>query len=383
MGAKKALLHIAAFFIFAGAALAKGSDRRPNELEWCYYDITLQTESPELCYKISPKAVYTAALGLSGRQIFYWRSQCFFDAAELTGDLRLCDEVKTISTFLLNGSSISKRKCIANASAPDNFGMRGASCNVELLLKTMGYNEKNISERFIKDGYVDYSGFYLENLRTEDFKTRYALLPDFSGDTGYSEQVNIKEGQDNCAGINRSFDRNKCYTEQAIREEDAGVCKKIDAQYAQATCIASVKKDPSICQEIPDYIEKPLCYKEVAIRKQDSSLCGEIKSNVGNYRSDCYAYFAVIDSDASICDNIPEKPCQTDCYNRYYTALAAAKKDPAICNSVKEQTSYDKDNCYKNYAVRTKDESVCDKIKLGATKWLCHKGLSNKDGYKK
>lgn len=378
MGIKKSLLCITAFFIFSAVALGEKETREPNELEWCYNDIVLQTKSPELCYKISPKAVYTVIFSTDGHQIYYWRSQCFSDVVGLIGDVKLCDEVRTISTQFLNGSSISKEKCMTNVSNPDKFIPSGYSCNAELLLKTMGYDEKSITERFIKNGYADYFGFYLESLNTEDFKNRYALLPDFSKDTGDSEQVNIKKEQDNCANINDSFDRNECYTEQAIKKEDAGICKKIDAQYAQARCIAAVKKDPGICQKIPNYIEKSLCYKEVAIRKQDSSLCGD----AGRNQSDCYTYFAVTDINASICNNIPEKFYQTNCYNSYYTALAVAKKDPAICNSVKEQTSDDKDSCYKNYAVETKDESVCDKIEVGVTKWLCHKELGNKDDYK-
>lgn len=192
MGIKKALLCITAVFIFYGVALGGQETRGPNDLEWCYIDIALNTKSPELCYKISPKAVYTAGFSPRGHQIYYWRSLCFMDVAVKTGDVKLCEEVRTISTLFLNGSKTSKKECIACASGASSrcWTSDGYACHTKLLLEKMGYKESDIPERFekyedtefnIMMGYIDfYNNILIRGLNIQDFKSRYSLLPDFS-----------------------------------------------------------------------------------------------------------------------------------------------------------------------------------------------------------
>jgi hypothetical protein len=334
----KVMFCLVVICIFSGLAYGE-PEREPNQLEWCYYDAALQTASPEPCYKISPQAVYSAGFSPSGYQIVYWRSQCFMDVAQLAGNKNLCDEVKTISTFSLKGDKISKEECIASVARHAKPISNAADCHCEQILKTMGYDKNNIPQAFIKNGYIDYMRFYLENVNTDDFKGRFKLLPDFSKNGEPDGSVSVEEG----------------------------------AQYSQERQIAVSNKDPEICRKMPDFLERARCYHEVAAAGNNPSLCAEIKEN-GNLEYYCYMNCAVVNNDIKICDRLDEGSNRTECRNTFYMYSAVQKNDFSICDASQDANiPGSKDRCYKEFAVETNNESVCDKIQSRNSKWICHR----------
>ncbi|MEK6563663.1 MAG: hypothetical protein AABZ65_01385 [Candidatus Omnitrophota bacterium] len=153
--------------------------RDANELEWSYMGIALDMKSPAMCYRISPRATMGGGFASPGDQIEYARSSCFYALATELKNKELCNEVKSISTPYLDGSAISKDSCIQDIDNNSSRG-EGAVSDAESLLRKMGYVEADIPGKYRKNGFVDYFSFYLDIVRTEDFKQRLNILPDFS-----------------------------------------------------------------------------------------------------------------------------------------------------------------------------------------------------------
>ena len=153
--------------------------RMNNESEWNYYALAVDLKSPEMCYKISPRATYIAGFSPTGHQVYYLRSECLSDVARITGNKSLCEEVKSISTPYLDGSLISKNNCIKSIEEGRNSNF-AVGFDIEKFLLDLGYTEQNIPETYRKEGTIDYVGFYYAILNTEDFQRKLKALPDFS-----------------------------------------------------------------------------------------------------------------------------------------------------------------------------------------------------------
>ncbi len=150
-------------------------ERRGNEFEFGYVWIAQELRDPALCYKIAPDAHSAAALNPRGRQLSLLRSECFFGVAESRHDPKLCDEVRSLSTFWLDGSSISPEACRAAAQTPGRPDLVSPT-SVELFLRLLGSpvpdTDNPLGPRFIEE--------YLGIRRTMDFRERTKRLPDFS-----------------------------------------------------------------------------------------------------------------------------------------------------------------------------------------------------------
>lgn len=153
-----------------------------NELEWAYIGIAKDMRSPEMCYRISPKATYGAGFAPAGHQMQYARSICFSLLAYELKNKNLCDEVKSISTPYADGSALSKYSCIRAIDNNDHFADYAWGFDTEKLLKKIGYSETDIPDLYRKNGSIDYFSFYLYIINTEDFQQRLKSLPDFSKD---------------------------------------------------------------------------------------------------------------------------------------------------------------------------------------------------------
>lgn len=154
--------------------------RQIKELEWDYIGMSQEIKSPELCYKISPRAVYSAGFAPNGSQIQYARSMCFSSVAYELKDKNLCEEVKTINTLSNDGNAMSKDNCIKAIETNDYLANNKIAFNDDKFLKKMGYTEKDTAPFLNENGLVDYSAFYRSVINTEDFKKRLESLPDFS-----------------------------------------------------------------------------------------------------------------------------------------------------------------------------------------------------------
>ena len=158
----------------------RAGTREPNDFEWDYYGVSIDLKSPELCYKISPEAVSNTMFSRPGNQISYWRYECLFYLALITGDKDLCCEVRSVNTPYLDGSNISKDNCIASVGNPNAFIPNGSVSNAERFLKKLGYKDEEIPAKYRISGENGYFQFYYDIRHSEDFRKRFYKLPDFS-----------------------------------------------------------------------------------------------------------------------------------------------------------------------------------------------------------
>ena len=223
-----------------------------------------------ICEKISPRAYTTAGFSPPGYQIRYWRSDCFYSVAVKTKNIDLCDKVKTISTWFLDGSKTSKNGCVEEIQAGRRWNVGSpAPLEVELakLMNEIGYDDKRLLESKYKENP------YLTPIYK--FYTRIRQVPDF---------------------------------------------------------IAKVEQSPTYTDTIAETkIRKPnaheILYQMVGIDNNASSLCEKIspaffQSRTANkqrpLRSHCFYALAENAGNVSLCDAIPSKgqPPEDEYYNR-------------------------------------------------------------------
>jgi peroxiredoxin len=161
--------------------------RRPqNQHEVIYYFIAKEIGAPELCARISPLAEHGLGLNPPGYQIYYTRSHCYLDVAVRTGNAKLCDEVRSLSTPFVDGSKISRAECLKSVGHPEQLINAGPGANffdAKPILTQMGYTQEMIPAQIVRsnpDEAFMWHAFYKSIATTPDFRHRLGRLPDFS-----------------------------------------------------------------------------------------------------------------------------------------------------------------------------------------------------------
>ncbi|NNM00780.1 MAG: hypothetical protein HKO62_08530 [Gammaproteobacteria bacterium] len=168
--------------LLGSAPAAAGGPRPPNDFERAYTALALDTQSHELCEKISPDAESRALFNSPGTQIYRERSRCFLYLAVSSLNPYFCRNVVEADAWLHNGSYFSEENCrqLVAQGKPFNFTV---SFDHELLMTTMGYSEEDVRRRFPRHPEEpDWLRFYLDAFKHNggDFQRRLKLLPDFS-----------------------------------------------------------------------------------------------------------------------------------------------------------------------------------------------------------
>lgn len=150
-----------------------------------------------------------------------------------------------------------------------------------------------------------------------------------------------------------AFEKWDCYTNWAESEKDITICEAI----------------PLTSKEGLKYVNRYTCYRKVAIAIKDISICEKIPDNVNGApfggRDVCYKEVALEIKDPSICDTI------TDRFNRNSCIMGATYGALDASSCAKIDYSVDKDYCYHDVAIKTKDHSLCENIKSDRLKEEC------------
>ena len=72
----KRLLILFLLILWSCSAEDRG-ERKPNSYELLYQQVAVDTDDPQLCYKISPVAYMTASWGGDDSEVSYLRSECY------------------------------------------------------------------------------------------------------------------------------------------------------------------------------------------------------------------------------------------------------------------------------------------------------------------
>lgn len=205
---------------------------------------------------------------------------------------------------------------------------------------------------------------------------------------------------------------NDCLHKLAITKKDSEICYYIFDEYEKRDCIietitskAIARKNDKICYklEIPgensDYYDIADCITQVAKNEEDESRCEQLGEGFGKVREECYKEVAIIKMNLNLCPDYKQEECYREilsksddpirmCENlktrgslwKCYKNIDCSKSINIIeCNlKVKEalvdidfckiETSeYDKNQCYKDFAIRLNNPELCMKIEgIGA-----------------
>ena len=173
-------LHLA-----TGPALAE-TRRQANQHEFIYSDIAKEIGAPEMCAKIYPLAEHGLGNNPRGYQIYYVRSRCYCDVAVKTGNAKLCEEVRSLSTLFVDGSKISREECLKTMGHPEELFNASPGANffdARPILTQMGYTKEMIPASIIRsnpdEGFM-WHAFYTSLATTPDFRARLGRLTDYS-----------------------------------------------------------------------------------------------------------------------------------------------------------------------------------------------------------
>jgi len=340
------ILSILAFLLIASSVSAQNlaDFRQPNELEEAYIGAAAQLMKPNLCYKISNKAVYL------GRKPMLARSRCFYYVALNTGVLNWCREVRETPIELGLMNWLDPRRCRFQVERK-----RGKDFKVPFdqatMLKAMDYKEETVPEAFRGKEKIDWSAFF-DSFSSQpqaeigkEFYSRLEKLPDFrivkreqDKDLHFNKDQEVHElawimnrglklcvqgrGSDNCTQKGYAKMRKKLTKFRARSDQTDQMLRNLRRR--------SNGKDPSMQDSAknmdPDEnklssLRRPTgleqAYYDLALGMKDPALCGKISPEVvaiGWTTEPGFLFMPV----RSIC----------------LVAVASERKDPEICERV-------------------------------------------------
>ncbi len=189
-------------------------------------------------------------------------------------------------------------------------------------------------------------------------------------------------GLASCDTIMSAMDREACYTQYAIENQQEKWCA--DLWQMTNDCYSSVaytKKDAAICEKVKNSQDaSDMCYFSVAGQTKDLALCAKISP--GSIKTQCESDNtpqaplpdepepeAPLTGEAN-CENQPNENLERDAC---YLALAIQNPQLAICEKMIDQGFID--GCYIAVAIKFKDETICSKVSMrdnGYHKTACY-----------
>lgn len=150
--------------------------------------------------------------------------------------------------------------------------------------------------------------------------------------------------------------KSRCYQLLALSTSNPSLCEKITNQSLRDECYWTFGfKNPSFCEKILSEETKHSCYTHFALNVAELSQCQE-KAPSPYSKDVCFRVFAERTNDPSLCEKITVQEEKEDCY--YEVAIKI--KNASFCEEVIDQIK--KGNCYRIIAVSTKNPSLCEGI---------------------
>ncbi|MFN3910046.1 MAG: hypothetical protein ACK4J0_02335 [Candidatus Anstonellaceae archaeon] len=258
-----------------------------------------------------------------------------------------------------------KLKCLKDLSPPCTFEKDEISTGLcySLLYKDIKYCKGN-SECIIlyanKTKEINSCDFISENELAKKYACK-ALAKDNPIECKFS---NISSTSDYCFEIvaknlndknicdyatKGSIYANKCYKDFAIKNNDIGLCVKLEPE-----------------------TERDRCYSEYSIATGEYTACEKIYSSV--VRLECYYKTAIQKLRIDACNKLNYQ-AKTNCYNN---VLNSNKKIQSLemCNQIsEEEKEYWLAKCYLKYALDNNDITACALIEKEEYKQQCYNAL--------
>lgn len=182
----------------------------PMEKDDFFLNVAVKFKAPGICDKINATVEGSGgAFSAPGYQVSYLQSQCYFDVAHETGNLSLCDKVRTAHKDFADGSKYSPKSCRQEASRRIASSYPVKPEVLAQLMGELGYRQEILSE------------YYVHNSRLEialawdhDFERRLRASP------GFDEPLSEER-------LRQADDLEYLYYPMALDNHDPVFCAKI------------------------------------------------------------------------------------------------------------------------------------------------------------
>jgi hypothetical protein len=197
--------------------------------------------------------------------------------------------------------------------------------------------------------------------------------------------ISAKAGDIACQDVINATKKDNCII-QSLNVD----CRSIANIYDRYVCNAIANNNEAICEKESDHTGHDSCYLEFSIKKRNvcdqidnegirmacigllsnnSGQCAEITSAT-LIRDNCYKTYAEKGADCSLCSNVMDSVYKDDCF----VECAVENSNPSACAYSNEEQKAD--NCYWQYAVKTKNISYCNQIKLKSLIRVCAEDIA-------
>ncbi len=169
-------------------------------------------------------------------------------------------------------------------------------------------------------------------------------------------------------GDYRFCEGNKDCTLEFIKENpQAEACEELSDSGDIGGCKSIVTK-ADFCKDLV-YTEEDQCYELYAKETENQKICDELSDKGTEYAFNCYTFFAIRDSNLSICDNIGITENRRWACHREY---ALEKEDLEACSTIDKYAEISKNNCYFDVAKKYIKPAICNNLEAVAHKRSCY-----------
>ena len=175
-----------------------------------------------------------------------------------------------------------------------------------------------------------------------------------------------------CLKISYEQQKDTCILAYAGWWNNSDLCSQPQIAEMRIVCMAIVKRDASLCEQITNENVKNLCINQVNALsspiENDKSTC--LRGSDVNDRDDCFYYLAYKYKNYTICMPIVNESLQTSCIagNLYYHFQN---------NRCADLQGKDKDLCFLYSATIEKNKTVCDSIQNTTWRGACITNLNS------
>jgi len=134
------------------------------------------------------------------------------------------------------------------------------------------------------------------------------------------------------------------------------------------------KLDFSECDKINDkwQTNKKNCYSDIAVKLKDKTICQKIPAD---YQSYCYLRVAQETYDSNLCEFVSSKPDSLN-IDRKAECIITTANSAKVCQSLNDDGSNKKNNCFILLARHTIEISICDNIKDDNSNAICVRSVA-------